>query len=397
MSILEVQLLDDEFTANSNDTLDLGATSLAAWPSTSDVFSPVVQSATIDLLQSVNWPALINSVDVNDLAQTVNSAGTRYTIADPESGVTVRFIGTDMSLGSFFGYTILGTGTVTGFKVLLNGAIIASGSGYDLTASEIQGYALQSAEEGNASPLFAMWFSIPTTVSGTAAIIKSSLALLEPYVNTTAIVITDGPLTVSVAKFDKYENALNDVTGGFQISDTVADVKAALVASDALASDYANISSLILTDGATTRLKLTTAQDTADADLLAKISGDAIIAVEDTSGDWTITGEGNGLTIHDVIGVDSITGGGRRETFVFSANWGTATISDFAAHDSGAGHDTVTLQLADFAQGATTLQADATAGAGGIVITTGANKLTLSGLTETEFTAAITNQDFKFV
>jgi hypothetical protein len=382
--------------------------SLGAFDPYSDIFAPaaslfsaeaapIVAGPTIHLLVGESWPTLIDSVMFQDLKEKVNSS-TSYTISDAKAGLSVEFTGSNFTSVSVPGFTTIETGTITGFKVKLNGVSIAVGSGYSLTAYEIQGYAQQALLAGNALPFFALWFSNPTTVSGTAAVIKSSLSLIAPYVDLATVEITDGPLVVNVAKFDKYEAVLNTVVGGFEVSDSVADVKAALIASgSALAADYADVSSLVLTNGATALLRLTTAQDTAAASLLAKVSGNSIIAVEDTSGAWVTSGKGNGLTINDIAGVDAITGGGSSESFVFAAHWGQASISDFDSHFKGIGHDFVTLAKSEFAHGDKTLMADAAFTGGSIVVTAGTDQLTFTGMTTADFDKAILVGDFKFV
>ena len=129
---------------------------------------------------------------------------------------------------------------------------------------------------------------------------------------------------------------------------------------------------------------------------VAKLSGKAIVEIHQTSGAWTTTGHGAGLTIHDIKGVDAITGGGASEDFVFLAGWGNATISDFDKHYTGAGHDIVTLPGSEFVKGDATLLADAKPGDGGVIVTAGQDKLIFTGLTIAELNAGITAGDFKF-
>ena len=77
--------------------------------------------------------------------------------------------------------------------------------------------------------------------------------------------------------------------------------------------------------------------------MLTKISQRYVLDVHNTDGSWTMTGDGDNLTIHDIKGVDTITGGGSGEDFVFGARFGTATLTDFHDHLTGSTHDTVTL------------------------------------------------------
>ena len=420
MSILDIQILDPA-SATSAETpdgwIDIGpAATSSAFDSASDIFTLAanifssngadpafpaapVTGATIDLSKSENWPALIASVDVHDLTETLNSS-TSFTVADPKSGISAQFIGTGFTIESFFGVTILETGTITGFNLSQNGATIATGIGYSISASTLDNVLVQCAEQGNAMPLFDLWFSIPTTVSGTAAVIASSLSLLEPYVHITAVDITSGVLVVDAAQFKSYETVLNKVAGGFDVEDKEANIKAALTATgSALLADVKDIKALILSNGATAPLQLTAAQAATDGALLKKLSGSAILEVEATNGDWTTTGHGNGLTIDDLKGVDAITGDGTGEHFVFAADWGKATITDFATHFTGTGHDFVQLAKSEFAQGDTTLLADAKLNAAGtaMVVTAGTDQLTFTGLTLKELKTAINGGDFTFV
>ena len=93
-----------------------------------------------------------------------------------------------------------------------------------------------------------------------------------------------------------------------------------------------------------------------------------------------------------------MTGGGSSETFVFNPVFGTDKITDFSAHDSGAGHDTISLSTADFANFAAVLQGAAASGTSGAntTITSASthDALTLVGLTTTELTGLST--DFAF-
>ena len=114
-------------------------------------------------------------------------------------------------------------------------------------------------------------------------------------------------------------------------------------------------------------------------------------------------GAGDGLTIDDVAGADTIIGGGSGETFVFASGFGTATIMDFHSHLSGSGHDTIELQAAMFGQTSKSAQsadwsallADAKGSGANVVITDKAgDALTLDGLTLAALKTS--SADFKF-
>jgi copper chaperone CopZ len=246
-----------------------------------------------------------------------------------------------------------------------------------------------------------MLFGAAPTVSGTAAIVASSLSFLESYKNITAIDITDGDaLSVSLKQFKAYEALLNKVSGGFEIEDTEASIKAAFITKGSkLVADTANIQSLVISNGATTALELTAARASTASKLLSKLGGSAIVDVEAATGARAATGDGDSLTIHDIAGIDTITGGGASEYFVFASHWGQATITDFSKHFETPGNDTIQLSKSEFAHGAITLLADAKSNAAGtaVIVTAGTDRLKLTGLTISELKAAINDGDFTFV
>ena len=110
---------------------------------------------------------------------------------------------------------------------------------------------------------------------------------------------------------------------------------------------------------------------------------------------WTTTGHGNDLTIHDIKGVDSITGGGSGEDFVFDAGFGSATLTDFHDHLTGSTHDTVTLShFRSSAQHCTRCSHDdATKSGTSVIISSGSDHLTLEHMTLSQ----LVSTDFKLV
>jgi hypothetical protein len=344
----------------------------------------------IHLLAIENWTTLAGSVDFSTLTETLHSS-TSYTVSDSTSGLSLNVVGTGFTTENFFGYTVLATGTITGFTFSLNGKPIAKGSDYSLPASQLLGALETSIFAGNASPLFNLWFSIPTIVSGTAPIVEGNLEnLLPEYVNIAAIDITSGAVSVSAAKFKTDENVLNEISAGFSISDTSTKVQPEL---GALAADVTHINSISFTNPSPV-IKLTAAEATADAGALAQISSAYILDVQSTNGSWTTTGEGSGndLTIHDIKGVDTITGGGTGENFVFNAGFGTATLTDFHNHLTGSTHDTVMLPSSEFGNSITALLHDDTKKSGtSVIISSGSDHLTLEHMTLSQLVAT----DFK--
>ena len=366
-----------------------------------------VTGAQIDLLKGENWKALFSSVNVLSVSETVNfrpAIRCRIPLQGCPCILWVRISPRRRFLFSAFSRLWFSRREpLLGFSVTQNGVTLATGSGYALTAATLLKYINLSISDGNATPLFDMWFSIPTTVSGTAAVIAASLATLEPYVDITAVDITGStPLSVDVADFKTYETLLNKVSGGFEVSDTALNVKAALIATgSALIADAKDIKALVLSNGAASPLQLTAAQATAAASVLAKLSGDAIVEVRATDGSWTTTGHGNGLTLHDITGLGRYDHRRRlqRDLRLRRAS-GQRRIADFSTHYKGTGHDIVELSKLEFAKGDATLLADATLNAThtGIVVTAGTNSLRFTGFTTmAEFTAAVNGGDFKFV
>jgi hypothetical protein len=115
------------------------------------------------------------------------------------------------------------------------------------------------------------------------------------------------------------------------------------------------------------------------------------------NGGHAIIGAQSDLTLTSV-GDDVMTGGGSSETFVFNPIFGSDKITDFAAHDSGGSHDTISLSTTDFANFAIVLNDATASGAGGgnttIVSTTTHDALTLNGVTTSEL--ATLSADFAF-
>jgi hypothetical protein len=344
----------------------------------------------IHLLAIENWTKLGESVDFNTVTTTLNSS-TSYTATDSTSGLSLNVVGTGFTPEQFGPYTLLASGTITGFTFSLNGKPIAEGSDYSLPASELSTALEESVFYNNASYLFNLWFSIPTIVSGTAHIVEGNLEnLLPEYVNIKAIDITRGTVSVSVAKFKTYENVLNEISGGFSISDLSTNVQPEL---GKLEADVALINFIHFTNPSPPAITVTAAERTADAGVLAKITGAYVLDVHNTNGSWTTTGHGNNLTIHDIKGVDTITGGGSGEDFAFNAGFGSATLTDFHNHLTGSTHDTATLALSEFGSINELLHHDAKQSGTAVLISSGSDHLTLEHMTLSQ----LVSTDFKLV
>jgi hypothetical protein len=232
------------------------------------------------------------------------------------------------------------------------------------------------------------------TVADSAANIEAGLpALAADASHINSITSNSGTVSAAALNFTSDEAALNKVAGGFDVSGTGANIAAIF---DAMDADVAHVDSVALVGSASPVLTLTQAQATADAALLGKIAAPYVLNV--TNGDaTTITGDASNLTIDATTGGgDTITGGGANETFVFQATFGQDAISDFSAHDLGAGHDLISLPASDFSSfAAMTSPKAATSFNGNVVIaTTDGDTLTLDNLSLSALNGL--SADFKF-
>lgn len=113
-------------------------------------------------------------------------------------------------------------------------------------------------------------------------------------------------------------------------------------------------------------------------------------------GTHRIIGFQDNLTIKSVYS-DYTTGGGSNETFVYTPNFGNATVTDFASHLTGAGHDSFVLPKSEFTDFNSLLAQ--TQMSSGNAVSTSANgngdHLTLLGVTKA--TLATLGADFSFV
>lgn len=240
-------------------------------------------------------------------------------------------------------------------------------------------------------------------IADSAANIEKGLAKLNADVShVDTITSNSGVVAASTATFKADEAALNKVVGGFAISDHAAKIQAAF---GALEADVAHIKSVSFTGAATPVLNLTKTQAAADAALLKKISGAYVLNVAN-AGATTTTGHGDGLTIADVPGDDTITGGGGHETFVFHVGFGNAVLEDFDGHLTGAAHDMVSLQKSEFgyltagmsqSQDLAAVLKHAIVGKGDVTIlgtTAPHDALTIDGVTKADLSVAV--GDFRF-
>jgi hypothetical protein len=93
-----------------------------------------------------------------------------------------------------------------------------------------------------------------------------------------------------------------------------------------------------------------------------------------------IVGAGNGLTLTSIFN-DTMTGGGAADSFVFNAGFGQDTITDFAPHETGTGHDFISLARSEFAS-IPAIESATTFSGGDAIIKSGGDVLTIDGVTK---------------
>ena len=271
---------------------------------------------------------------------------------------------------------------VSGKVSLAGSLVIQAVSGFAFAAG--QTFEIMSLAANGLTGLFsAIDFG---SVVGNAhdALIGKGLALVVNYESKQGQVDLDVvDTTVSTKTFASEELILNQITQGFDIQDTAANIAAHFTA---LAADAAHIDAVALIGPGTHALDLTEAEFTSGGALLKKTAAPYVLNVADGS-TTTTTGFGNDLTIAAAAtGNDTLTAAGSGETFVFDATIGQDVITDFGAHDSGAGHDVIDLPVGAFETFGLLLDA-ASNGSNGVVIDLSKqSSLTLDGLTKSELT-----------
>ena len=123
-------------------------------------------------------------------------------------------------------------------------------------------------------------------------------------------------------------------------------------------------------------------------------SGNALQEIVDNNdGTHTIVGYQANQTFMS-IGDDTITGNATGDTFVFNPIFGQDTITDFASHLAGAGHDTISFSTNEFANFAAMYAAASDSALGATISATDGDLLTLTGVTKAQISANAS--DFKF-
>ena len=119
----------------------------------------------------------------------------------------------------------------------------------------------------------------------------------------------------------------------------------------------------------------------------------ALQILNNNDGSHRILGFQDNLTIHSVFN-DVTTGGGSNETFAYTAHFGQSTVTDFASHMTGAGHDSFQMPVADFADFDSMLAGTKTVGGNAVIMAANGDQLTLLGVTKT--TLVTLGADFSF-
>jgi hypothetical protein len=238
-------------------------------------------------------------------------------------------------------------------------------------------------------------------ISDSPSNIQNNLAALRAdNAHIVSIAASYGAVTTSVAGLAANRAVLDKIVGGFGLNDSSAHVQSGI---DALGADSAHIRSVTLTDSTAQTpavLMLTSSQAANDSAILAKIAS-PYVQKTISNGTTTVIGHGNGLTIDIGPGDSVVTGGGVRETLAFSPNFGSIVVTDFAANAGNGLHDTISLSTSDFADWATLVSDGHASGAGGadttFIAANGAS-LTIAGVNLSAFQhpSAALKADFAF-
>ncbi|WP_294541429.1 M10 family metallopeptidase C-terminal domain-containing protein [uncultured Rhodoblastus sp.] len=229
-----------------------------------------------------------------------------------------------------------------------------------------------------------------------ASILAQIDALENDADNIDAVTSTNGLVAVNTATFLADQNVLDKFTGGFTVKDTGANILAQI---GVLESDAGSIASVTLSDstaGSPDVLTLSASDAAADAAILSQIVSPYILDATDASG-ATATGHGSGLNF--LIGGAAlssgpgqpkltVTGGGSGETFLFSSNFGSVEITDFANYQGAVAPDKIYLSTADFANWPTLLAHGQQIGANTVFTAEDGASLTLDGVSLTSLTAS---------
>uniref|UniRef100_UPI0025E0E511 hypothetical protein n=1 Tax=uncultured Rhodoblastus sp. TaxID=543037 RepID=UPI0025E0E511 len=293
---------------------------------------------------------------------------------------------------------------VGGFVVSDTGAnILARIGALTSDASHINALNSTSGVLGVSAATFAANQTILDKTTGGFAVVDTGAyimaqigALKSDAGHISAVTSTNGPILVTSATFVADQIVLDKCAAGSAVKDTGANVLAQIAT---LAKDAGSIASVTLCDstaGSPDVLKLSAANAAADAAVLAKINSPYILDTIDVSG-TAATGHGSNLTF--CIGGAAlssgpgqpkltVTGGGSGDTFLFTSNFGSVEITDFAKYQGAAAPDKIYLSTADFANWPTLLAHGQQIGANTVFTAGNGSSLTLDGVSLTSLTAS---------
>jgi hypothetical protein len=317
--------------------------------------------------------------------QDLNSIGGGFDISDSALAISAGFkaLAADSANIDSISFTDGGAPTlvVTGPEATNDAALLAKITGsYDLDVVDVTGQSYDAYEQLYVNGLLSETDYFTPAPSG---------ALLQQDYNQAGDYIGEKKISVAAAGKWYTGRQLDFGAAGHLRSEVYTGVKNEFYTS--IEYDYNKA-------GAETGLT----EDVTDVPGESYFSGQFHYGVNETlrwqsaelqDGGYQITGAANHLTLVD-HGNDVMTGGGARETFVFPAIYGNSEITDFAAHDSGAGHDTIALSKSDFSNFAAVMGSAANSGANVTLLGAHGQVITLDDMNTT--TLAGLAADFKF-
>ena len=239
-------------------------------------------------------------------------------------------------------------------------------------------------------------------IADTGAQIQAKLgALASEVADIDSISLLSGAVHVSLATLSAQSSLLDKIAGGVVVTDSAAHIASALpqLESKIEAGRVCAIQLLAPAGSATTTFR-TSAANAVSATCraaIARIQGPYVLQLTNAhNAIQSQTGDAAGLVFADNGGTQTLTGGGSGETFDLAAAFGSATITDFAAHAAGASHDVIAfVDGTDYA--ALFNASNIGFGGGDTTITMGSNRLTLDGMSKSQFYAAMGAGDFEYL
>ena len=252
-------------TATASQAAAVNATlaaDLSAGLDVSDTAAHV--STSLGGLQTLQTAGKLNAIALTDAGTPTVTASATAIFADQ---ATLALIGGSWNLTASGGSVT--TAQATGLNGTVTAHLTAGLAVADTAANVATGLdALQSA--GAAVGAITLTDGGTPALSMTAAQFAADSTTLQKVAGSFSVTLTSGTLTAAQAAAAETAGLLVRVSGGAAISDTAANVQAAL---DTLQAYGAKVASIALTDGGTPAVTVTAAQLTADSATLLKISG----------------------------------------------------------------------------------------------------------------------------